>query len=192
MNIALNERIRLQTVQDTDTQQLYSTIDKNRRHLSAWMSWVNDTNAVADSEFFLSVVKRQYEQERSLHLAIYYDNELCGVCGFNSPDKSQNFGTIGYWLAEAYQGKGIMTRCVNELLHIGFNERGLHKIEIRCAEHNYKSRAIAERLGFLYEATLRDCEWLYDRYVNHAVYSKVASEHQASTIANHQSEKPLR
>ncbi|WP_339898103.1 GNAT family protein [uncultured Gilvimarinus sp.] len=192
MNITLNERIRLQAVQDTDTQQLYSTIDKNRRHLSAWMSWVNDTNAVADSEFFLSVVRRQHEQALSLHLAIYYDHTLCGVCGFNALNNNQKAGAIGYWLAEAYQGKGIMTRCVNELLNIGFNELRLHKIEIRCAEHNYKSRAIAERLGFLYEATLRDCEWLYDRYVNHAVYSKVASEHHASTIANHQSEKPLR
>lgn len=65
------------------------------------------------------------------------------------------------------------------LLEYGFVDNCLNKIEIRCAEENHKSRAVPERLGFTYEATLRQCEWLYDRYVDHAVYTMLASEYEA-------------
>ena len=34
-----------------------------------------------------------------------------------------------------------------------------------------------ERLGFKYEATLRQCEFLYDKYVDHAVYSLLSVEY---------------
>lgn len=82
-------------------------------------------------------------------------------------------------MAQNYTGNGIITEAVKELLKIGFGEFNLNKIEIRCAEGNVKSRAIPERLGFTYEATLRQCEWLYSKYVNHAIYSILASEHNA-------------
>ena len=35
---------------------------------------------------------------------------------------------------------------------------------------NIKSRAIPERLGFLFERQIRQAEWLYDYYVDHIVY----------------------
>jgi len=76
-----------------------------------------------------------------------------------------------------------MTKVVQKLLEYGFVEASLNKIEIRCADKNYKSRAIPERLGFSYEATLRQCEWLYDQYVDHAIYSMLASEYQVSKFS---------
>jgi ribosomal-protein-serine acetyltransferase len=76
-----------------------------------------------------------------------------------------------------------MTKVVQKLLEYGFVEASLNKIEIRCADKNYKSRAIPERLGFSYEATLRQCEWLYDQHVDHAIYSMLASEYQVSKFS---------
>ncbi len=72
-----------------------------------------------------------------------------------------------------------MTSVVKTLLDIGFQQYALNKLEIHCAENNARSRAIAERLGFTYEATLRECEWLYSSYVNHAIYSMLASEYSS-------------
>jgi len=47
---------------------------------------------------------------------------------------------------------------------------------LRAAAENKKSRAVAERLGFKHEGTLRDYEWLYDHFVDLAHYGIKASE----------------
>ena len=74
-------------------------------------------------------------------------------------------------------GKGIMCEVVKQLLILGFDVHQFTKIEIRCAEANKKSRAIPERFSFVYQAIQEDSEWLYSTYVNHAIYTLLASEY---------------
>ncbi|TGV06666.1 N-acetyltransferase, partial [Mesorhizobium sp. M00.F.Ca.ET.186.01.1.1] len=54
----------------------------------------------------------------------------------------------------------------------------LEKITIQAATGNAKSRAIPERLGFQLEGILRRNEFLYDHFVDHAVYSMLKEEWQ--------------
>lgn len=69
-----------------------------------------------------------------------------------------------------------MTRACEALVNFSLRDLGLHRVEIRCAEENVKSRAIPERLGFVKEGFLREVEWLHDHYVDHVVYSKLSGE----------------
>jgi ribosomal-protein-serine acetyltransferase len=61
------------------------------------------------------------------------------------------------------------------VVNFAFNEMKLHRLEIKCATDNVGSRAIAEKLGFKHEGTLRDGEWLHDRFVDQELYSLLAS-----------------
>lgn len=67
----------------------------------------------------------------------------------------------GIW----YKGElaGVIDYC--------FNELKLNRIEIRVATKNHKSLAIPEKLGFQKEGCLRSVEWLYNKYVDHFVFS---------------------
>ena len=42
------------------------------------------------------------------------------------------------------------------MLDWAFVERGMHRVEWRCAPGNHASRRVAERLGFTHEGTLRE------------------------------------
>ncbi len=51
--------------------------------------------------------------------------------------------------------------------------RGAHRVEIRTAVDNVRSRGLAERLGFTHEGTLRSGMPLGERRVDVAVYGLV-------------------
>ena len=84
--------------------------------------------------------------------------ELVGIIGTHQIHWINRTVSIGYWLGEGYQGKGIMTKACKAVIQYLFEECGLHRIEIRAAVDNQKSRRIAERLSFSLEGILRQCE----------------------------------
>lgn len=91
-------------------------------------------------------------------------------------DWSHRKTTLGYWLGQEFSGQKLMFRCCLRLLEYLFEEVQLHRIGIHCASENHRSRRIAEQLGFRHKGTLRDNEWLYDHFVDQAIYGMLASE----------------
>jgi len=176
MEIVVNGRVSLEALSLDHVQKLYDLTEANREYLREWLPWLDHIKSSTDTKEFIN---NTVKPGAAPHFAVLYDRSVCGVAGFHEINTQHRIGSIGYWLACQYVGSGIITTAVHKLLKIGFNEHALNKIEIRCAEENLKSRAIPERLGFTYEATLRDCEWLYSKYVNHAIYSILASEYNA-------------
>lgn len=169
--------IKLEPLNLAHTEALFQLTDANRQYLRQWLPWLDDIRSSADTRQFIEANIDQVAAGGAPSFAIIYDGDIVGVAGFHQINQLHRLGSIGYWLAENQTGKGIMTWSVARLLEIGFDDYGLNRIELRCAEANHKSRAIAERLGFTYEATLRQCEWLYTHYVDHVVYSILATEY---------------
>ena len=169
--------LTLQKIKIDHAKKIYELTNKNRSYLREWLPWLDTIQEISDTKNFINSVSD--DKARAPHYAVTYNGSVCGVAGFHRLNIQNNIGELGYWLCKDFNGNGIITRAVVELMKIGFTEYNLNKIEIRCAENNLKSRAIPERLGFTYEATLRECEWLYTKYVDHAVYSMLASEFNA-------------
>ena len=69
-----------------------------------------------------------------------------------------------------------MTRAVRAPIDHALGTWRLHRVEIRAAVNNTRSRAIPERLTFTQEGVAREAEQVDDRYVNLAVYSMLADE----------------
>ena len=176
MELKISEALELELLGLKHRDELYSLVDTNRAYLREWLPWLDANTSPDNTGSFLNSVIDQYESGEGPQYAVLYDTSMCGVCGFHQIDKGNRFGSIGYWLGEMYSGKGIMTMSVKALVEIGFREYGLNRIEITCATGNTKSRAIPERLAFRFEGVLRERENLYGKYVDHAVYSMLASE----------------
>jgi ribosomal-protein-serine acetyltransferase len=52
----------------------------------------------------------------------------------------------------------------------------MNRVEVRAGVENLRSRRVAERLGFSLEGVMREAERVGGRFVDHAVYSILASE----------------
>ena len=155
--------------------EMLTLIDKNRFHLRQWLPWVDSTRGIMDSRMWIQAALKQFAENKELHAGIWFDDKLAGVIGCQFKWKNHS-AVIGYWLGEDYQGKGLMTAAVMAYIDYCLCEMNLNRIEIRCATYNHRSRSIPERLGFKNEGTIRDAEWLYDRYVDHIIYGLLAKD----------------
>lgn len=168
--------LELEVLEDRHVRELFATVDANRAHLRQWLPWVNDSRSIDDTRAFVAGVRKQITEHNGFSLAIRHQQRLVGVIGIHHINWNNSFTSIGYWLAQDAQGQGIMTRACQALIDHLFDTVKLHRIEIRCAVDNRKSRAIPERLGFTNEGVARNSEWLNDRFVDLVVYARLATE----------------
>jgi ribosomal-protein-serine acetyltransferase len=172
----LGDGLCLRQFEPADAEPLFGLIDRERHYLRAWLPWVDLTLAPNNAANFITMTLEQARQKNGFHCAIIVHHEIVGTIGLHSVDWSNRKTSLGYWLSSRHTGNGFMTRGVERIIAHCFDELGLHRIEIRCATENTKSRAIPRRLGFREEGVLRDNEWLNDHYVDHIVYGLLSTE----------------
>ncbi len=177
----IDQELELVLLDFCHTRELYSLIEGNRLHLRRWLPWVDETSSIIQAEGFIQSGKNQYISNNGLQAAILYNGRLAGIIGYHSIIWRNKSTAIGYWLAEEYQGKGIMKRVTKAMVDYAIYHLNLHRVEIRCAEGNSRSRAIPVALGFKEEGLIRDAEWLYDHFVSHIVYGILSEEWQQRT-----------
>jgi len=180
MNIAVDDSLTLQLLRNDHAAALARLTDKNRAFLRQWLPWLDLSQSVADSTQYIQNTMRQHRLGYGVQFGIFKSDseKIIGVLGFTRIDKLNKTGVLSIWLDQDHNGQGIASRALQCMLELGFVEFELHKIEIHCGVHNRAARAIAERLGFIHEATLRDCERLYGKYIDHAIYSLLENEYQ--------------
>jgi ribosomal-protein-serine acetyltransferase len=166
-----DERTILRLPIEGDAAPLFALVDANRAHLRRWLPWVDGASDAARIREFLLGVQARTAAGTSLELVIEHDGQLAGISGFRTIDPTNRSAEIGYWLREDFGGRGIMTAACRALVRHGFETLGLNRIAIAAAVENARSRRVAERLGFRFEGISREPEWLYDHFVDHAVYA---------------------
>jgi len=62
---------------------------------------------------------------------------------------------MGYWLGEAYWGKGYMTEAVKRMLAFAFDDLNLNRVNICAFVENEASNAVIRKVGFVFEGTKR-------------------------------------
>jgi ribosomal-protein-serine acetyltransferase len=154
----------------------FALIEANRDYLRRWLPWVDREKSLEDALAFIRRATEQAERNDGFHAGIWRQDRLVGAIGLHYVDWAHRKTEMGYWVAEAEQGQGIITRCCRALLERIFDDWKLNRVVIFCAAQNQRSRAIPERLGFTHEGTYRQAEWLYDHFVDLAGYGLLAEE----------------
>jgi ribosomal-protein-serine acetyltransferase len=165
----------LRPVASNDLDELYALVLANQEHLAPWMPWAADPQREG-TEHFLTTAQEQAARDDGVQFAITQSRRIVGIAGFHHVDRLHGATSIGYWLDARCQGRGTATLAVAALVDHAFGVWNLHRVELRAAVGNARSRAIAERLGFVREGVHRHAERVGDRYLDLVVYSVLADE----------------
>ncbi len=173
---SINEHTYLKMLDLSDVDELFALTDRSRDTLREWLPFVDNVTSVKDTEYFVRNAMQQYVDNNGIQAGIYYDGKLAGVIGYHQVNWQHKWTSIGYWLGNDFVGKGLVTNSMKAFIDFAFDYLKLHRIEVRVAVGNIRSRTIPKVLGFNEEGRLRDAEWLYDHYVDQVVYGLTATE----------------
>jgi ribosomal-protein-serine acetyltransferase len=171
VTLRVSESVDLVQLEQDDAEELTALIDRNRPYLREWLPWLDHSTSILDTARFIGRSMEQFSDNNGLTLGILCGGRLAGVIGQHYVDSLNRRTEIGYWIDSRHQGHGIVTRSTSRLMDYAFREQDCNRVMLHCAVGNTKSRAVAERLGFVQEGVLREAEWLYDHYVDLVVYS---------------------
>jgi ribosomal-protein-serine acetyltransferase len=154
LDLDLGDGVRLRSLALDDAEMVYEVVDANRERLDRWFPWVESSRgAEAQRTWIASAIADDRSAEAN---GIFVDGVFAGSVGLAAEPRSLgDGGDIGYWLAEGFEGRGLITKACAALMDVGFSDRGLHRIQIRAAPGNVRSRAVCERLGLREEGILR-------------------------------------
>jgi ribosomal-protein-serine acetyltransferase len=174
LSFRLDNAKTLRLLEEADAGELNDLVEANRDHLARWLPWA-PSQTFDDTLEFIRRTRRQLAENDGFQTAIVDERErIIGVVGFHQVSWAHRSTSIGYWLAADAQRYGTMTVAVSALVAHAIATWKLHRVEIRAAVENRRSRAIPERLGFVEEGTIRGAERVGDRYLDLVVYSIIS------------------
>lgn len=168
--------IRLELPEESHAKALFKIVENDREELKKWMPWAKTTKHLRDEVNFMKYAREQMINHHLFMLTILCDDEPVGMIDLHEIDPIDRHAQVGYWLSSQYQGLGIMTASLKQLISVGFGQLNLHKIVVMADSVNEKSKAIPERLGFIHEATLKDEVYMNGDFKDLDVYAKFADE----------------
>jgi ribosomal-protein-serine acetyltransferase len=178
----VDNEIVLRLLESRHAEEGFALVEANRGYLREWFGWVDSVRTVEDTRDNITKALLRLADGNGFEMGIWYQGRMVGRLGLHLIDWTNRRTSMGYWLAQACQGKGIMTRSCRALVDYVFSDLRLNRMEISCAVGNRKSRAIPERLGFVDEGVTRDAEWLGDRFVDQVTYGMLAGDWPARVL----------
>ncbi|KEP30510.1 GNAT family N-acetyltransferase [Bacillus safensis] len=153
------ERLILRAPHQTgDGKIVNQAIKDSFSELKAWLPLAQKLPTAEETEINLRNAHINFLKRESFRFLIFdkNSNHFIGTTSLQRIDWTIPKCEIGYWVNTKFSGNGYMTEAVEKLADFGLNNIKFRRIEIRCESTNLKSRAIPEKLGFVFEGTLRN------------------------------------
>ncbi len=117
-------------------------------------------------------IKMATEQSPPTILAIEINGRASGGIGLHiQTDIHIKNAELGYWLAEPYWGKGIMTKAVKHMVNYGFKNLNITRIFARPFGTNIASQKVLKNAGFVLEGKFKDTIYKNGEYLDELIYA---------------------
>ena len=166
--------IKLRRLESTDASRIAS-LANNKNVWDNLRDYIPYPYEEKDAEYFIGLTKQ--EDLAQTFGIINSESELCGVIGLVlQKDVYKLSAEIGYWLGEAYWGKGISTKAVELITAYGFDQLNLERIYTGVFDFNKASMRVLEKNGYTQEGLFRKAVIKNGNRIDEYRYSKLKNE----------------
>ena len=131
---------------------------------------------VQDGINFISAMLSADEND-TFAFAITVDEKAIGSIGvYRQENIHRQTAELGYYIAEEYWGKGIMTEAIKQICQYVFQKSDIIRIYAEPFAYNIASCRALEKAGFQYEGTLRNNAVKNGKVIDMKMYSILNTE----------------
>lgn len=148
------------------------------RHANNRKVWLNLRDsfphpyALDHADAFIASALAQTPETR---FAIVVDGEAAGAIGYVlHTDVERLSAEIGYWLAEAHWGRGIMTEALRTVMEHAIRQHGLVRVFAVPYAWNPASARVLEKCGYVLEGRMRRSAAKDGQIIDQLLYAYVA------------------
>ena len=166
--------LRVRTVADAE-----DIFDYASRPEVSYPAGFPPVKTLEDEVYYLEHILPKRNQKENLPagygIVVKGTDKVIGSVDFNHRHEDDVL-ELGYTLHPDYWGRCYVPEAARALIDLGFQELGLHKIELVCFGYNVQSQRVAEKLGFTLEARIRDRKDVQGNRCDSLTYGLLRSE----------------
>lgn len=173
-------RLCVRHVQPADAPLLLQYYLDNREHLAPWEpAKPKDFYTLKNTQARLATLQENFIKDRGVHfIALTPDRgEAIAVCNFTNLMRGMFQACyLGFSVAEAHQGKGLMRECLLPCMHYMFSQKQLHRIMANHLPENARSAKLLHDLGFEREGYAKAYLKIAGKWQDHILRAKVNND----------------
>ena len=137
-------------------------------------------DAVEDRQAFAArcgARAREVQMGSGYGFGIFVDGWFAGEINISSIHRRPfQSAYVGYWIDERHAGKGYMPEALVLVCRFGFEQLGLHRLQVAIIPRNTASRRVAEKLGLRNEGIAERYLEIAGVWEDHVRYAITAEE----------------
>lgn len=171
--IRINDTLLLRAASECYVPELHRMVQRNKQFLQHALDWPQYVKAEEDTRKNVQGNAILHQRGFAKMFLIFEREALVGVISFNLIEPSNKTGYIGYWLDEGSQGKGLLSRALQGMIHYHADCGELRRFVIKCRVANKASNQVALRNGFQLEGCLKQAEFLNGEFWDQNIYARI-------------------
>ncbi len=151
------DRLIIRCYHPKDANLLATSIQESLEHLKPWMPWAHAEPELIETKIQrLRRFRAEFDLDQQYVYGIFNKSEtkLMGGTGLHRR-VGENAFEIGYWINSKEINQGFCTESSRALTKVGFELFPTERIEIHCDPQNKASASIPNKIGYVYDGTLR-------------------------------------
>ena len=144
-----------------DAGPMSEAVRESMDSVGRWLSWCHAGYDLDEARAWVAHCREEWAAQEHFAFGVFEPatGRLLGSVGLNQRNRQHRSASLGYWVRQSCQRRGVASRAVRLAAGFGFDRLGLVRIEIVALPHHHASRRTAEKAGARFEAIARNRIW---------------------------------